>query len=162
MADQSPDHTGAKFQQIEDSEDELIAGAAEDAQQQQLLAAGGACEFVPFGRNARIRVREAGYFSCFVSPVGVRAPQFLGGLAACADLSVPLKEVTRRMLEEIARNPVDLGIPCRNVQTRGVHRMVARHFGPGERCCGFMGLLLCCSECGQCGSACGWLCVWTG
>ena len=30
----------------------------------------------------------------------------------CAELSVPLKEVTRRMLKEKARNPVDLGIPA--------------------------------------------------
>ena len=51
---------------------------------------------------------KAGCFSCFVSPVGVRTPKFAGGLATCAELSVPLKEVTRRTLEEIARNPVDL------------------------------------------------------
>ena len=35
VADQSPDHPGAKFQQIEDSEDESIAGAAEGVQLQQ-------------------------------------------------------------------------------------------------------------------------------
>ena len=35
VADRSPDYPGAKYQQIEDSEDELIAGAAEGVQQQQ-------------------------------------------------------------------------------------------------------------------------------
>ena len=36
-AEQSPDHPGAEFlaQEIEDSEDELIAGAGKDARQQQ-------------------------------------------------------------------------------------------------------------------------------
>ena len=40
VADQSPDHLGAEFQQIEDSENELIAGAAEAVQQQQLQQQG--------------------------------------------------------------------------------------------------------------------------
>ena len=40
----------------------------------------------------------------------MRAPKFASGLAACAELSVPLKEVTRSLLEEITCNPVDLGI----------------------------------------------------
>ena len=31
-------------------------------------------------------------------------------LFSCAELFVPLKEVTRRALEELARTPVDLGI----------------------------------------------------
>ena len=40
VADRSPDHPGAKYQQIEDSEEELIAGATEGAQQQQLQQQG--------------------------------------------------------------------------------------------------------------------------
>ena len=53
------------------------------------------------------------FFSSFrsVEPVVVRAPDFAGGLAGCAELSVPLKEVTRNLLKETIRNPVDLGIP---------------------------------------------------
>ena len=51
---------------------------------------------------------EAFSFSCSVSPMGVRVPEFVGSLAACAELSVPLKEATRQSLEEMARNPVDL------------------------------------------------------
>ena len=35
VADWSPDHPGAKQQQIEDREDDLIAGAEEGVQQQQ-------------------------------------------------------------------------------------------------------------------------------
>ena len=54
----------------------------------------------------------AGLFSCLVSAGGVRAPGFAGGLATCAELSVPLQEVRLRTLEEVARNPVDLGIPA--------------------------------------------------
>ena len=40
VADRSPDHPGAKYQLIEDSEDELIAGAAEGVQEQQLQQQG--------------------------------------------------------------------------------------------------------------------------
>ena len=36
----SPDSPGAEYQQIEDSEEELIADAAEDVQQQQLQQQG--------------------------------------------------------------------------------------------------------------------------
>ena len=45
-ADRCPDHPRAKYQQIEDSEDELIAGATKGVQQQQLQQqqVGVACE----------------------------------------------------------------------------------------------------------------------
>ena len=41
----------------------------------------------------------------------MRAPEFAGGLVGCAELSVSLKEVTRNLLKETIRNPVDEGIP---------------------------------------------------
>ena len=61
----------------------------------------------------------------------MRAPKFASGLAACAELFVPFKEVTRNLLEEITRNPVDLGIPselCKIV----VYTHSGAAFRPGE------------------------------
>ena len=56
-----------------------------------------------------------------VEPGVVKAPDFAGGLAGCAGLSVPLKEVTRNLLKETIRNRVDLGIPsvCKNCGLHG-------------------------------------------
>ena len=102
---------------------------------------------------------KAGLFSCFVSFVGVGNPKSAGGLATCAALSVPLKEVTRRTLEEMARNPVDSGIPAEMCKL-----VVFTDDGAALRPCegvaswGFVVVLMCGNE----AFACDWLCVWTG
>ena len=59
--------------------------------------------------------------SCLESPVGLRVPKFAGGLASCVGLPVPLKKVTRQSLEELSRNPVDLGGLHRIVHNCGFH-----------------------------------------
>ena len=46
---------------------------------------------------------------CSVDPVVVRAPDFAGLVRCRAFCS--LKDVTRNLLKETIRNPVDLGIP---------------------------------------------------
>ena len=48
----------------------------------------------------------------FCESCGFQDSSICGGLASCAEISVPLGEVTRQSLEEMARNPVDLGIPA--------------------------------------------------
>ena len=79
-----------------------------------------------------------------VERVGVRAPQIASGLAACAELSVPLKEVTWSLPEEITRKLVDLGIKT----------------GEGAVASwSFVAVLMCCHE-AVC--VCDWLCVWAG
>ena len=45
-----------------------------------------------------------------------------------SSLPVPLKEVTRRALEELTGNPADLWIPADIVQSCGVTPVEARHF----------------------------------
>ena len=50
-------------------------------------------------RGTRNLWEKEGHFSCFVRPLGLRAPEFPRGLATCAELSVPLEEVTRRTLD---------------------------------------------------------------
>ena len=56
-----------------------------------------------------------------VEPGVVEATDFASGLAGCAELSVPLKEVTRNLLKETVRNPVDLGIPSELWKICGLH-----------------------------------------
>ena len=66
-----------------------------------------------------------------VEPGVVKTPDFAGGLAGCAELSVNLKEATRNLLKETIRNPVDLGIPselCKIV----VYTDGGEAFGPGD------------------------------
>ena len=80
-----------------------------------------------------------------VEPVVVKAPEFVGGLAVCAELSVPLKQVTRNLLKETIRNPVDLGIRselCKIV----VYTDGGAAFCPGEGAVaswGFVAVLTC-------------------
>ena len=109
-------------------QDELIAGGGQQLQQQ-------GCARVSNSRE------ETFLFS--VERVGVRAPQIASDLAACAELSVPLKEVTWSLLEEMTRNPVDLGIKT----------------GEGAVASwSFVAVLMCCHE-----AVCViWLCVWAG
>ena len=156
-AEQSPKHPVAKCQQIEDSEDELIAGQKDVAQQQQmqqLQQQGLAWE------NSRLSVRWTNVrgmsnsreviFPSFssVEPGVVNASDFAGGLAGCAELSVPLEEVTRNLLKETVRNPVDLRIPselCKIV----VYTDGGAAFRPGEGAVaswGFVAVLMCGNE----------------
>ena len=79
-----------------------------------------------------------------VEPVVVRAPEFVGALALCAELSVPLKQVTRNLLNETIRNPVDLGIQL-NCAKSCFTRMVVRHFVL-VRVPWLLGVLLLCSR----------------
>ena len=138
------------------------AGAGDtkrDLQEGHGAKPGASCCKVPTDRGQRGRVdrwrrgcgtaaanAEAGAFSFFrsVEPVGVRAPKFASGLAACAELSVPLKEVTRNLLEEITRNLVDLGIPSELCKI-----LVDTAFGLGEGAVaswGFVAVLMCGNE----------------
>ena len=86
--------------------------------------------------------------SVSVEPGVVKAPYFAGGLAGCAELSVPLKEVTRNLLKETIRNPVDLVIPfdlCKIV----VYTDGGAAFRPGEGAVaswGFVSVLMCGNE----------------
>ena len=83
-----------------------------------------------------------------VEPGVVKALDFAGGLAGCAELSVPLKEVTRNLLKETVRNLVDLGIPselCKIV----VYTDGGAAFRPGEGAVvswGFVAVLMCGNE----------------
>ena len=77
--------------------------------QDDLIAGGEDSSCSSRGARGMSNSREE-TFLFSVERVGVRAPQIASGLAACAELSVPLKEVTWSLLEEITRNPVDLGI----------------------------------------------------
>ena len=77
--------------------------------QDELIAGGEDSSCNSRGARGMSNSREETFLSS-VERVGVRAPQIASGLAACAGLSVPLKEVTWSLLEEITRNPVDLGI----------------------------------------------------
>ena len=92
--------------------------------------------------------REVSFSYSSVEPGVVKAPDFAGGLAGCAELSVPLKEVTRNLLKETIRNPVDLGIPpelCKIV----VYTDGGAAFRPGEGAVaswGFVAVLMCSNE----------------
>ena len=86
--------------------------------------------------------------SSSVEPGVVKAPDFAGGLAGCAELCVPLNELTRNLLKETVRNPVDLGIPselCKIV----VYTDGGAAFRPGEGAVaswGFVAVLMCGNE----------------
>ena len=83
-----------------------------------------------------------------VEPGVVKTPVFAGGFPGCAELSVPLKEVTRNLLKETIRNPVDLGISsdlCKIV----VYTDGGAAFRPGESAVaswGFVAVLMCGNE----------------
>ena len=102
--------------------------------------------FSPMDERARSAdfVRERRTFFVFCEPpVRLRAPKNVGGLGTCAELSVLLKEVTRRALEELLRNHVDLGIPPQNCANLWC-ALVARHFVL-VRVLWLLGVLLLCS-----------------
>ena len=90
----------------------------------------------------------------------MEAPDFASGLAGCAELSVPLKEVTRNLLKETVRNPVDLGIPselCKIV----VYTDGGAAFRAGEGAVASWGFC-CCAHVWKRGCVCDWLCVRAG
>ena len=99
-------------------------------------------------RGTQNSCEDANHFSCFASPVGFRAPKFVGGLASCAELSVPLRDVRRQSLEELPRYPVDLEIHpemCKLV----VYTDGGAALRPGEGAVaswGFVVVLLCGNE----------------
>ena len=82
-------------------------------------------------RGTHNSCETTGSISCFASHglakceaefpgslVGVGSSNICGW-SRNVELFVPLEEVTRRALEELARTPVDLGISHRHVQTCG-------------------------------------------